>query len=468
MRMLDPHARTAQFPEPTQGIAPSPLRATDLPIPRLELTIAREAGAACDRTVTVEGHRVRIGSQQGNEVVVDDRKVSRFHCSLTDGPEGWTLTDTGSLNGTYANGARIRDADLPRGSKFEIHLGESVLSIRELGANSQTRLPGWSSFGELYGQSVAMRRVYELLDRVARSDATVLIQGESGTGKELATHAIMRRGSRANGPLVTVDASAISPTLIESELFGHAKGAFTGADRERKGAFEAANGGTVFLDEIGEMPLDLQPKLLRALEAREIRRVGENQSRPVDVRVIAATNRDIEREVNRSRFRGDLYFRLSVVTVQLPPLRERLEDLPLLIQALLDSMGALNQERLFTPHVLEELRAHDWPGNVRELRNFVERAVILGAADFVRARAEPMEAPVDSTAAPDLRKPDIEEPFKVAKERIITSFERAYLTRLLGWAEGNVSRAARKAKLDRMYLRRLAQRYGLKGPVADD
>jgi DNA-binding NtrC family response regulator len=471
MVMLDPDgrkARKAQFPEPTQFIPPAPPPATDLPIPRLELTVTREAGASCDRTITVEGHRVRIGSQQGNEVVVEDRKVSRFHCSLSAGPKGWTLTDTGSLNGTYANGARIRDADLPRGAKFELHLGESVLSIREIGPSSQTHLPALSSFGELYGQSVAMRRVYEVLDRVARSEATVLIQGESGTGKELATHAIVHRGSRADGPFVTVDASAISPTLIESELFGHAKGAFTGADRERKGAFEAADGGTVFLDEIGEMPLDLQPKLLRALEAREIRRVGETRARPVDVRVIAATNRDLEREVNRSRFRGDLYFRLSVVTVQLPPLRERLEDLPLLIQALLDSMGALDRACLFTPAVLDELRARDWPGNVRELRNFVERAVIMGAADFVPARTEPMAASGDASSEAEVGKTDIEEPFKVAKERIIASFERAYLTRLLGWAEGNVSRAARKAKLDRMYLRRLAQRYGLKGPVNDD
>jgi DNA-binding NtrC family response regulator len=465
MLMINPNA---QFAETTQSIIPTPPVATYLPIPRLELTVAREAGVTSGRTVTVEGHRVRIGSQEGNEVVVDDRKVSRFHCSLTAGPKGWTLTDTGSLNGTYANGTRIRDADLPRGAKFELHLGESVLNIRELGANSQTQLPEWSSFGELYGQSLAMRRVYELLDRVARSEATVLIQGESGTGKELATHEIMRRGARAKGPVVTVDASAISPTLIESELFGHAKGAFTGADRERKGAFEAANGGTVFLDEIGEMPLDLQPKLLRALEAREIRRVGETTARQVDVRVIAATNRDLEREVNRSRFRGDLYFRLSVVTVQLPPLRERLEDLPLLIHSLLDSMGALNQERLFTASVLDELREHDWPGNVRELRNFVERAVILGAADFVRARTERMETPVDSTSVPDLGKPDIEEPFKVAKERLVACFEQNYLTQLLGWAEGNVSRAARKAKIDRMYLHRLLQRYGLKGPVTED
>jgi DNA-binding NtrC family response regulator len=285
----------------------------------------------------------------------------------------------------------------------------------------------------------------------------------SGTGKELVTQELVRRGPRANGPFVTVDASAISPTLIESELFGHARGAFTGADRERKGAFEAAHAGTVFLDEIGEMPLDLQPKLLRALEAREIRRVGETAPRPVDVRVIAATNRNLEREVNRSRFRGDLYFRLSVVTVQLPPLRERLEDLPLLIRAVLHSMGAVGQEHLFTPPVLEKLRAHDWPGNVRELRNFVERAVILGAAGAVRVEAEPREHSVATKSAMEIGEPSIEEPFKTAKERLVDGFEKAYLTRLLQWAGGNVSRAARKAELDRMYLHRLLQRYGLKG-----
>jgi DNA-binding NtrC family response regulator len=275
---------------------------------------------------------------------------------------------------------------------------------------------------------------------------------------------IARRSARAKGPLVTVDASAISPTLIESELFGHARGAFTGADRERKGAFECANHGTIFLDEIGEMPLDLQPKLLRALEAREIRRVGETTPRPVDVRVIAATNRNLEREVNRSRFRADLYFRLSVVTVQLPPLRDRLEDLPLLIRALLVSLGALDQERLFTTAVLEELAAHDWPGNVRELRNFVERAVILGKADLARAETASIAPSGSSGPAPDMSRPSIEEPFKVAKERLVAGFEKVYLTKLLAWAQGNVSRAARKAKLDRMYLCRLLQRYQLRRP----
>ena len=453
-----------QPPETTQFIEGNPQLLTEIPVPRLQISVLREAGAVCGRVVTTEGEWVRIGSQPGNEVVVEDRKVSRFHCSLKAGPQGWTITDTGSLNGTYVNGARVRDADLPRGSSFEIHLGESVLEARELGANSQTHLPNLSSFGELHGQSVAMRRIYGLLERVSQSDATVLIQGESGTGKEVVTRELTRRGPRAGRPFVTVDASAISPNLFESELFGHARGAFTGADRDRKGAFESAHGGTVFLDEIGEMPLDLQPKLLRALEAREIRRVGETTPRPVDVRVIAATNRNLEREVNRGRFRGDLYFRLSVVTVQLPPLRERMEDLPLLVRVLLESMGARDREPMFTPRVLENLRAHDWPGNVRELRNFIERAVVLGSADLVRGGAEPVKAVNEAKTKVEFAKPNIEEPFKDAKERVIGAFEQAYLSDLMAWAEGNVSRAARKAGLDRMYLHHLLQRYQLKDP----
>jgi transcriptional regulator with GAF, ATPase, and Fis domain len=341
--------------------------------------------------------------------------------------------------------------------------------VSELGPSERAQIPSYDSFGDLYGGSVAMRRTYAILDRVAKSDATVLIEGESGTGKELAAHEIVRRGPRAEGPLVTVDTSAIASSLIESELFGHTRGAFTGADRERVGAFESAHGGTVFLDEIGEMPLELQPKLLRALEAREIRRVGETTPRRVDVRVIAATNRNLEREVNLGRFRGDLFFRLAVVTVQLPPLRERLEDLPLLLRAILESMGALDNESLFVPRVFREMSGHDWPGNVRELRNYVERAVILGVAGSIRGRADlPLPPNLgDAIQSPGWTDADLDEPFKAAKERLLTRFERAYLSRLLEQSEGNVSRAARQAKLDRMYLSRLLQRYGLKTRASD-
>ncbi|HMA91655.1 MAG TPA: sigma 54-interacting transcriptional regulator [Polyangiaceae bacterium] len=441
---------------------------TELPIPRLEIQIVREAGVPCNRVVTLEGERIRVGSHPSNELRLEDRSVSRFHCSLAAGTHGWSLTDSSSRNGTFLGGARVRDVDLPRQS-CELQLGESTLRLHELGTNVLARIPSCSNLGELYGRSVAMRRVYATLNAVANSEATVLIEGESGTGKELVAHEIVNRGPRANGPLVTVDASSISSSLIESELFGHSKGAFTGADRERKGAFEAANGGTVFLDEIGEMPLDLQPKLLRALESREIRRVGETTARRVDVRVIAATNRNLEREVNLGRFRGDLFFRLAVVTVQLPPLRQRLEDLPLLVHALLESMGALDQAALFTPEVLKEVSGYDWPGNVRELRNYVERAVILGVASSIRGGTQPPQLidQSDIGPIPGWTDDDLQEPFKVAKERLLTRFEHAYLARLLDSSEGNVSRAARQAKLDRMYLSRLLQRHGLRSKASD-
>jgi transcriptional regulator with GAF, ATPase, and Fis domain len=249
----------------------------------------------------------------------------------------------------------------------------------------------------------------------------------------------------------------VSPTLIESELFGHVRGAFTGAERDRVGAFEAATGGTIFLDEIGELPLALQPKFLRALESREIRRVGDTKPRKVDVRIIAATNRDLEREVNKGRFREDLYFRLAVMKVHIPPLRERLEDLPLLIRGFLTTLRMLDRLRLFPPHVLEQLTAHEWPGNVRELRNYVERTVVL---------EEPMPAlQREPSPAADI---DITVPFKLAKDAIVDAFERRYVSALLESADGNVSRAARSGALDRMYLHRLMQKHDLRAGTKTD
>lgn len=310
-----------------------------------------------------------------------------------------------------------------------------------------------------------MRRLFALVERVAASDSNVLIEGESGTGKELVASEIVRAGSRAKKPFVIVDCSAISPNLIESELFGHTRGAFTGADRDRVGAFEAAQGGTVFLDEIGEMPLEMQPKLLRALEAREIRRIGEASTRKVDVRVIAATNRRLEREVNQGRFREDLYFRLSVVTLRVPPLRERIEDLPLLVRNFLEVLGANESAHLFTKDVLDDLARHEWPGNVRELRNFVERTVVLQTttptySDAPFGNRSPSQPPRGENAAPPAV--DLAVSFREAKERTIAEFERRYIGSLLDWSDGNISRAARKAQMDRMNLYRLIQRYGLR------
>jgi DNA-binding NtrC family response regulator len=295
-----------------------------------------------------------------------------------------------------------------------------------------------------------------MLEKVAQSDINVLIEGESGTGKELVATEIVQRGTRCDKPFVIVDCGAISPSLVESELFGHVRGSFTGADRDRVGAFEAADGGTVFLDEIGELPIELQPKLLRALEAREIRRVGETRARKVNVRVVSATNRDLEREVNKSRFREDLYFRLAVIQVHVPALRERLDDLAILIRHFLGQLGCPEEEKLFSNSVMEEMAKHDWPGNVRELRNYVERTVVLQTASPTSRKSTPASPMVSGNV-------DIRIPFKIAKDASVDAFERAYLGALLESCGGNMSKAARTAGMDRMYLHRLVQKHGLRG-----
>ncbi len=434
-----------------------------VPIPRIELSVEREAGRESARTIVIDSDLCRIGSHQSNDLVLEDPHVSRFHCRLTREGSGWRVSDTGSLNGTRVGSLRVRDADLSM-PECVLSIGDSIVRVSERGSVSQATVPVWPSFGALVGSSLAMRRLFGLLDRVARSEATVLVEGESGTGKEIIATELVRRGARADKPFVIVDSGAVSPSLIESELFGHVRGAFTGADRDRQGAFEAADGGTLFLDEVGEMPIEMQPKLLRAIEAREIRRVGETRTRRIDVRLIAATNRRLEREVNHGRFREDLFFRLSVVTVRVPPLREHLDDLPGLVSHFLRNMDALDRRELFTSEVIADMSKYDWPGNVRELRNYVERTVVLenAAPASRRLPSSPELAPSSSLPL------DLDVPFKTAKDQVVAAFERTYLEALLQWASGNVSMAARKAGLDRMYLHRLLQRHGLrKGGTLD-
>ena len=423
--------------------------------PRVEVTVVREAGKPTSRVVILDGDRFHIGSHPKNDLVLADPQVSRFHCVIERGEGAWRVVDSGSLNGTKLGGMSMRDADLP--THAEVELGDSTIQIRELPAVTDVELLDQVSFGEMFGQSRAMQRLFAVLEKVSASDANVLIEGESGTGKELVASEIVRRGARARKPFVIVDCSAIAPSLIESELFGHVKGAFTGADRDRAGAFEAAHGGTMFLDEVGELPLEMQPKLLRVLETREIRRVGENTSRKVDVRVIAATNRQLQREVNQGRFREDLFYRLSVVTVHVPALRERRDDIALLVRAFLRSLGATRDAALFEGDVIRQLERYDWPGNVRELRNYVERCVVLRSAMPTEERsASSPPKPRDGEAV------DLDVSFREAKERAILAFERRYVEALMEWASGNVSRAARRANMDRMNLYRILQRSGLR------
>jgi DNA-binding NtrC family response regulator len=427
-------------------------------VPRLALVVDLEAGRPSSREVALDGETCRIGAHSSNDLVLDDPAVSRFHCRLVLEDGIWRVRDWGSLNGTRLEGIRVRDADLPAGAALA--LGDSLVRVRPMAPVEQAVVPVVPAFGLMAGTSLPMRKLFALLERIAPTDLNVLIEGESGTGKELVAHEIVQRSSRAGAPFVVVDCGAISPNLVESELFGHVRGAFTGAERDRTGAFEAASGGTVFLDEVGELPLELQPKLLRVIEAREIRRLGETRARPVNVRIVSATNRDLDREVNRGRFREDLYFRLAVMAVRVPPLRERLDDLLLLVRVFLRALDQSDQESLFTTEVLADMARHDWPGNVRELRNYVERTVALRQAAPALTR---------STTRPPLLSPSPEPltTFRVAKDAATKTFERGYLAALLEAAGNNMSRAARMANIDRMYLHRLVQKHGLRNGSPD-
>jgi DNA-binding NtrC family response regulator len=310
-----------------------------------------------------------------------------------------------------------------------------------------------------------MRELFGMLERVAQKDLTILLEGESGTGKERLAEAIHLRSPRAHKRFVVFDCAAVPASLMESELLGHERGAFTGAEGRRIGRFEEAQGGTLFIDEIGELPLELQPKLLRALEKREIRRIGGSQVIPVDVRVVAATNRDLVREVNRNTFREDLYYRLAVVRVRVPPLREREGDIPLLVEHFvretLDGDEAAAREAIasITDDNWQKLLSHSWPGNVRELRNFIERTMaITGGVDVSSA---PPTRPVtargpDGNAGPGI---DLSRPFIEAREELLAAFEKGYLEAQLSRHGGNISRAARAAGLDRMHFKRLLLRH---------
>jgi len=440
---------------PSRAFGTTPLRPLiDIAQPRLTLVIETESGQPVGRTITHEGDVCRIGTHPSNDITLDDPAVSRFHCRLIPDRNGWRVEDSGSLNGTHLQGLNIHSAVLPADAALLI--GNSLIRINYAKSNEKTLVPMMPSFGALTGTGRAMRKLFALLEKVAASEINCFIHGESGTGKELVATEIVQRGVRADKPFVVVDCGAISPTLVESELFGHVRGAFTGADRDRVGAFEAADGGTVFLDEIGELPLEVQPKLLRALEQREIRRVGETKTRKVNVRVISATNRDLEREVNKGSFRGDLYFRIAVITVRVPPLRERPEDLPHLIRSFLAQLDASASEGLFGGEVLEELGKHEWPGNVRELRNYVERSIVLQTArlSFTPPASGGGSGGSSSTGV------DVSIPYKVAKEALIDGFERAYVRAVIDACGGNMTKAARMAGIDRMYLHRLVQKHG--------
>ncbi len=421
-------------------------------------------GAARGTRVRVDGGSARVGSGEGNLLRLPDRMVSRVHCELAAETDTVTVRDLDSTNGTFVGDVRIREAEVPPGTV--VRCGGSAFRIDAGEEPTFVPISDRASFGNLVGGSIEMRQVYAVLERVAKTDSTLLVQGETGTGKDLVARAVHDASPRKAGPFVPVDCGAIPETLFESELFGHVRGAFTGAINHRSGAFEEAHGGTLFLDEIGEMPLALQAKLLRAIESRRVRRVGATKELEVDVRIVCATNRKLARMVNEGTFREDLYYRLAVVEVTLPPLRARRDDIPQIAQHLYakiaERCGGTNAG--LESSFVDSLRARPWPGNVRELRNAIERAVALGqalgTAGAPTARSAALPQGIETIVPLHL-------PLKDARVAWTSEFESVYVRAMLRKTGGNLTRAAELAGVSRRFLQRLVARLGLRDEAGE-
>ena len=394
-----------------------------------------------------------IGTAEGVGLRLSDPSISRHHCALKVTERGLELRDLGSTNGTY-----VGDVEVVRGfvrSGARIRAGTSLLGITVLRDQIAHELATDDRFGELIGASPAMRRLYPVLEKCARSDVTVLLHGETGTGKELVAEAIHLASPRRDRPFVVCNCTTLAPTLLESELFGHVRGAFTGADRDRKGLFEAAHGGTIFLDEIGELPIAVQVKLLRVLENREIKRIGSPDPLHIEIRVIAATIRDLAEMVRQNTFRDDLFYRLNVGAVYLPPLRTRTDDIEPLVHHFIEIFNQRLGRTVSgpTPQVLDIFARYPWPGNVRELANVIERSMVVCRGTLILPENLPphlfeVRAPVasDEPEMPDLT---------------LQAAEREQILRALQASGGKRVEAARRLGLSRRTLYRKLSRYGI-------
>lgn len=439
-------------------------RALGIERPAVCHTLLVISGQARGSRATIRG-LFRIGKAPDNDLVLPDASVSRYHCEIEAGAQGMVVRDLGSTNHTRIGLSKIQTATLEPGATLTV--GDVELQLAPETERLQVLPSASPRFGQAVGPSLAMRQVFGLLERIAPSDATVLLEGETGTGKDVLGRSIHQLSKRRGEPFVVVDCGAISYNLIESEFFGHERGAFTGAVLARPGAFETVGKGTLFLDEIGELPLDVQPKLLRVLEAQEFRRVGGNKVLRCEARIIAATRRDLKAEVARGKFREDLYFRLAVVPVTVPSLRQRREDIPALVECFLKQARerdprlarlSLNQA------TLDGLMAHDWPGNVRELRNVLDRALYI-AATSEEAQLRLVDMPVVAAAGVgNVASWQFEESqsYRETRSAFEQEFEQRYVRWLLDKHAGNVSAAARAAKMDRKHLHDLARRHGLR------
>jgi transcriptional regulator with GAF, ATPase, and Fis domain len=424
------------------------------PMPRAAFVLRLEADPA--REFVVDGSapsRVLLGKSTACAIKLTDRMVSRRHAALDVVGDRLKLTDLGSTNGTQINGLAVNEAFLAGGERLAV--GRSVLLVERRPIGAPPALAAGTQFGRVLGESTEIRRLYPLGARLAGSDVPVIIEGETGTGKELFAEALHEEGPRAQGPFVVFDCTAVPSSLVESELFGHERGAFTGAVAQRKGCFELADGGTLLVDEIGDLDLTLQPKLLRAIERSEIRRVGGTKTIRVNVRILAATRRDLDREVAAGRFRDDLFHRLAVARLELPPLRERRGDIAVLARHFWKALGGRDND--LDPEVVHRWEAYAWPGNVRELRNAVARYHVLGTVAVPRSKTAAAAGGEDIDILRRVLAGDL--PFPEARDAVLAAFERLYVAKALAEHGGNMQRAAAASGIARRYFALIRARH---------
>ncbi len=407
---------------------------------------------------------VIVGRNPACQVMVEDGKVSAVHVEFVATEQGVRVRDLGSRNGTFV--ADVRVGEVCISSKCTLRAGATELEFEPLRPERVT-VPPIPAFGPLVGHSQAMRKIFDRMTKIAPTDLTLLISGDTGTGKELAAKAIHLASKREKKPFIVVDCGSIPPSLAEATIFGHERGAFTGAVDKHQSPFHDAEGGTIFLDELGELPLEVQPKLLRALSERRVKSVGGSSYKPFDVRVIAATRRDLVRAVNQGGFRSDLYFRVAQVKIELPSLGERVEDIPILVRAMLKELGDEQSYERVTNQQLERLMRYDWPGNVRELHNAVAVAHALTDSSEELDIASHLGALVEGGSPNSSRLSPMggtgmeRRPFQEAKREVLAHFAKDYFSKLAEEAKGNVSEMARRAGMERAHVRTYLKRHSI-------